>query len=122
MRLFVDDDIEALNAWYAAHGMPGVQRRVLPTTGFVVEGVAAGFFYRTDSGLALVHHLVTNPAANRRDRHRAVHEIVRACQDLARQLGLAGLLAWTNVPSVIKVATKAGARPLGTVVLLAQEV
>lgn len=35
----------------------------LPTTGFVVDEIAMGFVYATDSNLALVDHVLTKPGA-----------------------------------------------------------
>lgn len=122
MRLFEDADIDTVNSWYLAHGEQSVHRSMLPTTGFVVDGVAAGFFYRTDSALAFVHHVVTNPQAGVRARFRAVRDIVRACQDLAKALGIRKLLTWTDVDSIVRVAKRAGGHEVGRVVLLAQEV
>jgi hypothetical protein len=122
MRLFEDGDLETINGWYAAHGEPPVARETLPTTGFIVEGVAVGFFYRTDSALALVHHVVTNPAAGLRERYRAVHEIIRACQELAKALGLRGLLTWSSAGSIVRAARRAGGREVGQVTLVVQEV
>jgi hypothetical protein len=104
MRLFEDGDLETINGWYAAHGEPPVARETLPTTGFIVEGVAVGFFYRTDSALALVH------------------EIIRACQELAKALGLRGLLTWSSAGSIVRAARRAGGREVGQVTLVVQEV
>lgn len=120
MRLFEDADLPAMNEWYRAHGQAPVRRDMLPTTGFIVPGVAVGFLYRTDAQLALVHHVVTNPAAGLRARHRAVRAIVGACQDTARGLGLREILTWSDVPSIVRVAGRAGGRVVGEVTLVAQ--
>jgi hypothetical protein len=122
MRLFENGDMDAINAWYAAHKQPPARRDLLPETGFIVPGVAAGFLFRTDSRLAFVHNVVTNPDASLRARFVAVRDIVRACQELARALGVAGLVTWTNAPSIVRLACQNGGRVAGDVTLITQEI
>lgn len=95
MRPFAPQDLDELNRWYAARGLPLVPLSALPAIGVVVDGVAAGFLYRTDSDIALLDGYVTNPAAGGRARRAAfdaiVEELVRAakCAGARRVIGMA---------------------------------
>ena len=51
LRPYVHNEADRaqLDAWYTAHGYSPLRPGELPATGFVFEGVAAGFLYRTDA-------------------------------------------------------------------------
>ncbi len=97
MRPYQPSDLPELNRWYAAHGEPPLALALLPPTGYVVEGVAAGFLYRTDApGLVLVDGLVTSPDAPIRARARALAEIVERIVALARDEGASRVVGFTR--------------------------
>ncbi|MDC0712174.1 hypothetical protein POL68_27150 [Stigmatella sp. ncwal1] len=81
---------------------------ILPQTGFILPGKAAGFLYRTDSSVAWIENLVAAPELNREQRSVAIDAIVKAVSDEARKLGFKMLLGYTVLDVVVKRAQRLG--------------
>lgn len=86
IRIFNEKDLEEMNSWYFERGMLGISLESLPQVGFVIEGVAALFVYLTDSNIALIEGLVTNPKKSLMKRERAVRLLVSQCESYAKQI------------------------------------
>ncbi len=65
-----------LGNWYVARKMSIVPAQALPPTGYVVPGVAAGFCWHTNSTVAWIDNMITNPAAPVIRRYAALQAIV----------------------------------------------
>lgn len=82
IRRYEPGDLEEMNRWYAARALALVTAGQLPTVGFIVPGVAAGFLYRTDSSLGFLDGFISNPEAPAHRRAAALLEI-GACLEQA---------------------------------------
>jgi hypothetical protein len=66
-RKYTDADYDVIAPWFVAHGwQQAPHRTILPPTGFIIEGddgkiLAGAFLYLTNSPLAFLEWLVTNP-------------------------------------------------------------
>jgi hypothetical protein len=121
VRTFEDGDMEAINAWLAAHRRAPVTRDALPATGIIEPGVAAGFVFRTDSSIGFIHGLVTNPDASLRARHAAIHRIMKVLVEVARGLGIRHLLTWSDNPSAVRRAVAHGGVIIGPATIVGKE-
>ncbi|SEK92963.1 hypothetical protein SAMN05444354_10395 [Stigmatella aurantiaca] len=81
---------------------------ILPQTGYILPGKAAGFLYRTDSSVAWIENLVAAPELSREERSVAIDAIVKAVSDEARRLGFKMLLGYTVLDAVVKRAERLG--------------
>jgi hypothetical protein len=97
-----------LRAWLDWHDERPVTPELLPATGFVVPDLAMGFLYRTDSGVALIEVLLSNPMASRELRSEALDAVVTAIIDEARAGGFTRLLGYTALPAVVSRARRHG--------------
>lgn len=74
------DHYHVLCDWWSGHHWPVVPIEMLPSTGIVAsvgdEMVAAGFLYLTDSSVAWIEWLVTNPSASLKSRLRGLDHVV----------------------------------------------
>lgn len=123
MRRFEPADIDEINGWYEARGLPRLERWAFPENGFIEPGVAAGFLYLTDSGLALLEGVVTNPAAEAKSRHAALGEIGASLIDEARRRDVKRLLGICRDRGIADRAVEHhGMRPVGVYGLVAMEV
>ena len=95
----------AWTRWYEIAPLP---LQFLPQSGFVVEDVAMGFLYRTDSKLALIENLSANPMLPRETRTLGLDAVVAAIAEEARALGFEVLVGYTNVNAVIERALRHG--------------
>lgn len=121
MRPYEDADIGEINLWAAAQGSPPLTRDVLPATGFIEPGIAAGFLFRTDSGIAFAHNIVTNPDAPLRTRYMAVHAIMDLCVVTAREMGFRHIITWSDAAGPIRRAVAHGGKIIGTATVLGME-
>jgi hypothetical protein len=81
---------------------------ILPQTGYIIPGKAAGFLYRTDSAVAWIENLVASPGLSREERSQAIDAIVKAVSTEARRLGFKMLLGYTVLDAVVKRAQRLG--------------
>lgn len=72
----------------------------LPPTGLIVENIAACFLYRTDTPVALVEHLISNPKSDETERRQAVSEIIGELLAEAKRQGAAIIYALTPISGV----------------------
>lgn len=111
MRRFLTHDLGQVNAWHAARGLPPLSAEVLPVFGLLIDGVAAGWLYRTDApAICLLDGLVTNPAAPLRARSRAVRSIVEGLTAGAKAGGARSVIAFTKRPSMHRFISRLGFR------------
>lgn len=122
LRPFAAGDLAELNRWYEKRRLSAVPGTMLPKLGLFAPGVAAGFLYRTDSSVALIDGLVTNPVAPLRVRREAVAAIVDGLRSLAKERGVSHLVAMTERRSTRRVAERAGFAAIGTYTMLGMEV
>lgn len=113
-------DLERVQGWAAARGVD-LRPYDLPRTGFVTDA-AAGWLYRTDSGVAFLETFITNPAAPARERHRDIDEIGLALIETARLLGAKRLVSMTTHRSIGRMMVRRGFTYTGPMHVLRLEV
>lgn len=98
---------EQVHRWMEQRGQT-IAPEDLPTTGFIVPGVAAGFLYRTDSSVAWIEGLVGSREVSAEARGHALDEIVRALRAEARRSGFKIMLGYTQLQAVVDRALRHG--------------
>ncbi len=81
---------------------------LLPPTGFVADGIVAGFFFVTNSKLGFIDSFVSDPRSTKAERGKAIVEIMAAIVDDAREMGLHALAGAISVPSLAKHVARCG--------------
>ncbi len=96
--------VPVVAGWIRARGMgtDAGDTSLLPSTGFVVDGIVAGFLYRTDAALAFIDSFVGDPNAGRDARGAALDVLISALQAEARRLGYTAIAGTPSIPSVIE--------------------
>lgn len=111
-RRFDNADVELLNGWLDGHGKPAnLTENELPAVGLIVDDVAAGFLYVTDSSVAFLENFVSNPKAPKRKVREAVDEIIKRLMIFAHEAGISRLVGLTTRKSMAKRAQAAGFQP-----------
>lgn len=113
VRRFKREDLPAIQEWMEKRQMQQPRFSDLPTFGLVAhtdEGVlvAAGWIRRAEGRVGIFDSLVTNPDFSGPDRHEALGALVPAVIHLAKNLGVARLMAYTRQPAVIERAKNHG--------------
>ncbi len=94
--------------WLRFYEMGPTDPSFLPATGFVVEGLACCFLYRTDSKVALIEGIVGNPYAPKADASEAIDAVVQATIAEARAQGFGVLQGYTTFEVLAKRALRHG--------------
>lgn len=112
-RYFEEKDFEAIEFWFQQRHMNVPRRTSLPKTGWLVERVAAGFMYRTDSNVGILDVFITNPRAMPQERRAALKEISEKLIETAQRLGIKLLKCDTQVKSIMDLAEEFQFRKTG---------
>ncbi len=98
-------DYGMIASWWKAHGSDLIAPKFLPPTGIITEienqAIAAGFLYRTDSGICVFEFVVVNPKAVKAHRGPAVDALIEAAEYWAKQNGFGLICTWTGVETYI---------------------
>lgn len=85
VRFDPDKHLEMVEGWCKQHDMPGFPKGWLPTYGACVDGVACAWLYVTDSDLAIIENVITNPDTTHEKRVEAVGLITEEIARVARE-------------------------------------
>ena len=94
MRKLTESDYEALCEWWKAWKWPPVEKDFLSdngTGGYVIEKdgvmIVAGFVYITNSKVALLEWIISNPEYRETDRDMAITCLIKAIETLIKDWG-----------------------------------
>lgn len=96
LRFFRPEDFDQINEWYALRQMAPMRRDIIPKVGYIVDGVAAGFLYQTDSSMCLLDGFIANPLAEKHERAEALDKITDALISDADRLDFFSIVAMTK--------------------------
>lgn len=106
-RKYELDDYWQLAEWWAARKIV-MAEDVLPPTGFIVPGIAAGFLIKTDTSCCIIEPFIANPRANKEDRDAALNKIMLDLIEEARFLGFKRIFGFSSRESMIERALNCG--------------
>lgn len=86
-RNYINSDYWTLASWWNAHNWPCPDQEMLPETGFIVEDVCAGFLYKTDSKIAWLEFIISNPKIEKEKRTQSLDLVISALCEEAKKLG-----------------------------------
>lgn len=118
VRPYTPADKDTLDQWWTSHKMPPIPGTSLPQVGFIVEGVGAGFLYKTDSDVAWIENYITNSDTTFADRSEAQDLITAALLAAAGEAGYRRIVACTTVQTVATRALNAGFHGVGAFYVL----
>jgi hypothetical protein len=99
-------DYACIKRWWAAHKWQSVPVPMLPKTGLVAEAsdkpLAAGFIYSTDSGIAWLEWIVSDPQSDKLVRNKALNALIDALVKLAGERGFKAVFTSSNHPKLME--------------------
>lgn len=102
VRNYKFSDYEEVARWWKAHDWPALEPRMLSEAGLVVEGLCAGWLYKTDSCIALLEWVVGNPDADKELRSEALDLLIKTAKNMAKNQGYSLMFTFTSHPALIK--------------------
>ena len=103
-----EKDRAQVDSWCQDWNMRTFPSQWLPQAGFIVEGVAAMWLYLTDSKVALLENVISNPKASLDDRDAALDAIGSAAEQYARDLGYKYILGSSSIQPILDRAKRHG--------------
>lgn len=94
--------------WWVGHKWPVLPLAALPASGFVVPGVCAGFLYFTDSEIAILEWVVSNPKASTMEVGRGIKAIVEAAISTALNEGYSMIFSYVKSKGLQKLYERQG--------------
>lgn len=103
---FGPQDYATVSSWWEDRGWPVLPLRSLPRTGVVVwvdgRRTAAGWVYRTDSDIAWLEYLVSDPHTPFEKRDGAVDAAIRYLLAKSQDMGYRVIFTSSNNPRLIE--------------------
>lgn len=118
MREFSKNDYRQYHQWFIDRALHPPKQEHLPPTGFIIDGVAAGFLIKTDAHMAILDYYATNPKADSKSRHEALEEITSELIVLASKMKFKAIKVGTCFEDIKERAIKHGFRNLGEYTVL----
>lgn len=98
-----ETDYPTLAQWWNAHKeWTAIPVDILPEIGAVVEGVCAGFLYRTDSKIAWIEWIISNPESEPAVRARGLDLVIEALLGIAKDLGFVSVFSAVKHPKLLE--------------------
>lgn len=113
VRRVLELDFDEIQKWFELRAMPVPDRSIFPKVGFIVNKIAAGFIYFTDSSIAIIDGYISNPKSDTRDRNEALDSITGALIMFARQHKVKLLKCDTALDSIKIRAEASGFKRIG---------
>ena len=104
-----------LGRWLRERGMAESAgwSEMYPPTGFVVDGIAIGFLYRTDAPhVAWLDGVVSDPGSGPLERAQALKSLISELYAEADRQGVRLVFATTSAPSLVELGQAHGAKIL----------
>jgi len=108
VRRYQIKDFAQIKAWGAEWGAQYDESQ-FPSTGFIIDGIAAYFLYSTDSSCCWLENMICKKGTDKFIKSRALDLLVDAILKEAKTLGYVVAYATTDIPSVLKRAKSNGA-------------
>jgi hypothetical protein len=113
-RRVVELDFDEIEKWCEARGGRLPDKSLFPRTGFIIDGIAAGFVYFTDSAVAIIDCYLSNPKTDPKTRSDALNEITSSLIKSAQFHKCSVIKCDTKLEAIKKRATDFGFKSVGT--------
>lgn len=121
VRKYRPQDYPTLARWYIEWGMSPPTPESLSDFGFIVDDRVAGFAYFTNSNIALIEGVISNPHTVPSHRRQALKRLMGMLIDTSVALGYTQIIGVTDHNRMIDLAHNFGFKTLDKSVLLLRE-
>ena len=113
VRAYTADDYKFVVEWMESRALDPLPKDVIPEIGGIVDGIAVGFIYKTDSKMAYMEHYISNPFAERHSRKQAMQMVTAYLIKQARDAGFTYLYANSDKTTICTLAKENGFKYIG---------
>lgn len=101
-------DYPMILEWYAARGKPAPSTASFSDLGYIVDGRVVGWLYLTNSNMAMIEGIVSDPSTIPSLRKASTRKLVGFLIDAAVALGYTNLFGISKHPSILGIAKQFG--------------
>lgn len=94
--------------WYKGHGLSMPNSGMLSDMGFIADGRVAGWLYVTNSNLAIIENVISDPKSIPSLRRASLDKLMGFMIDTALAMGYTSIIGITKHPQMIKISKKFG--------------
>lgn len=121
-RRVLELDFDEIEKWFDKHHLKMPAKGLFPRIGFIVNGVAAGFIYSTDSLVSIIDCYISNPHIDAQTRDKALNAITDELIKSAKSHGCKIIKCDTKLESIKHRALAHGFKSLGAHESLSMEI
>lgn len=99
---------KAVESWYRARGLKAPPPQYLSDMGYIADGRVAGWLYLTNSNVALIEGIISNPYSSPSSRRQSLKKLGGTLIDMALSLGYSVIKVETNHPSIQQIVEDMG--------------
>lgn len=121
IRRYTNKDYRMICTWYIDRDMTPPPPEALSDVGYIVEERVAGWLYLTNSNIAMIEGIISDPASVPSFRRLATKRLIGTLVDLSISLGYTNILGITSHPSMIETIEPFGFKELDKRVFLLSE-
>lgn len=121
IRIFKTEDYSQLTRWFKLRDVPVPPLEILSNHGYIVDNVAVGFLYLTNSSVAIIDGYCTNPEIDKNARDNALNWITIHLTAYAKNSGCKLLKCDSKIKEVITRAKNHGFKEIGQFTCLVKE-
>jgi hypothetical protein len=100
VRRYEPKDYTQIYGWYEKRSLESIPPNFLPEIGFIVDGVGAGFLYKTDSLVCIIDSAITNPDSDKEIRKNMILKLADRLVKEADNLGFKYVFTNTSFESL----------------------
>ena len=93
-------DLPGLRHWAWKRGVPQPEADFLPRIGLICPAYCAGFLFQTDSKVAMIGNLISNPQSKKEWRSQALDLLIEMLYNRGRLEGFKRITIAANLPHV----------------------
>lgn len=113
MREYEPEDYPQICQWLSMRDKAPVLERFIPESGFIVDGVAVGFFILMSNRCGILDFFVSNPSADRDARRSAFSMIIAELIEVSRELDCEMVFGNTQNGSMKRLVLSNGFKSIG---------
>lgn len=99
---------DIIKKWYKARKQTVPARACLSDVGFIADGRAAGWLYLTNSNIAMIEGIVSDPNTVPSLRRASLNKLIGILVDTAVSLGYTNIIGLSNHPGISRVGARYG--------------
>lgn len=120
--MFKPEDYSQLTGWFKHREMNVPPLEMLSNVGYIMDNVAAGFIYTTNSNMAIIDCYITNPMSDEKIRDMALDWITIHLSSYAKNCGFKVIKCDTKLKKVIDRAKNHGFKEIGQFTSLVKDI